>query len=79
MVIPLNQVPAGTKVSVVALAGGRGFQQRIVSMGLHIGSEAEVIHASGGGSGPTLVAVGETRLAIGHGMSDKVMVAMDPE
>ena len=74
---PLVHIPAGTKATVVALAGGRQFQHRLVSMGLNVGLEIEVIHSSDGRGGPTLLATGETRLAIGQGMAEKILVAVD--
>lgn len=74
---PLSRMPEGTKATVVRLAGGREFQNRLVSMGLNIGCELEVVHGGGRG-GPTLVAVGQTRLAIGYGMARRVMVSAGP-
>lgn len=41
-------------------------------MGLDIGSEIEVIKP--GKPGPFLIAVKETRLAIGHGIAHKIIV-----
>jgi len=77
MIVPLVRVGKGGRGTIVALAGGRGFQDRVVSMGLHIGSAIEVLQSPGEGHGPVLLAVGETRLALGHGMADRVMVAVD--
>ena len=74
---PLSRIPAGRKVTVVALAGGHAFQNRLVSMGLNVGSTLELMHSGNGRGGPTLVAVGEVRLAIGHGMAEKVLVAVE--
>ena len=79
MIISLNQAAAGLRGTVVALAGGTRFQERVVSMGLDIGREVEVLQASCNGNGPVRLAVGETRLALGHGMAGKVMIAVDPE
>lgn len=76
---PLSTIAAGKKGMVIALAGGRQFQDRLVSMGLNVGCEIEVVHSSNGRCGPTLVATGETRLAVGHGMADKILVAVDPD
>jgi len=70
---PLSAVPAGRRVRVVALASGRGLQSRLVSMGLTIGSELRILR--GGAAGPTLVALGETRLAIGRGMAERIIVS----
>ena len=47
-------------------------RQHLMGMGLDIGSEIEVIHQ--GTPGPFIVRVKETRLAIGAGMAQKIMV-----
>lgn len=75
----LGMMKAGQKGTVVALNGGYKFQTRLVSMGVNIGSDIEVIHSGNGRGGPTLIATGETRLAIGYGMLDRILVAVDPE
>ncbi len=77
-VVPLADLAVGRHGTVVALHGGRRFQTRIVSMGLHPGSEVEVVQGGNGKGGPVIVAIGSTRLAIGKGMSDRIMVATDP-
>lgn len=73
---PLATLRPGQSGIVVHLEGGCEFQSRIVSMGLNPGMEVEVLQNA---SGPVLVAIGETRLAIGHGMAEKIFVAADPE
>ena len=74
-VLPLTAAPTKAPLRVVAIEGGRGFQHRLIGMGLNVGSVLTVMHGTGGGIGPTLVAVGDTRLAIGHGMAEKILVA----
>ncbi|MGB2822683.1 MAG: FeoA family protein [Phycisphaerae bacterium] len=72
---PLSRVPVGRKAIVVALAGGGGLQNRLISMGLKTGCEVRVIRGGAGTWGPILVALGEARLAIGRGMADRIMVS----
>ena len=72
---PLNTAPTATPLRVVTIEGGHGFQHRLISMGLNVGSTLTVMHGADGKGGPTLVAVGDTRLAIGHGMAERVFVA----
>jgi ferrous iron transport protein A len=74
---PLSGAGSGQRALVVGFQGGAEFQGRIVSMGLNIGSEVEVLSGCDSGKGPILVAVGETRLALGHGMADKIIVEVD--
>jgi ferrous iron transport protein A len=73
-VLPIRDVPDGRRATVVSLEGGHEFQNHLMSMGLLVGSEIEVINSCNGRRGPTLVAVGETRLALGYGMSGKILV-----
>ena len=70
--IPLTAAFPGDIVKIVSLMGGRGIHQHLIGMGLDIGSEIEVIHQ--GVPGPFIVGVKETRLAIGAGMAQKIMV-----
>lgn len=72
----LSAVAAGKTGTVVALTGGRHFQHRLASMGIHVGCDIEILHSSNDRRGPILVAAGETRLAIGQGMADKILVAI---
>ncbi|MCP4643380.1 MAG: ferrous iron transport protein A [bacterium] len=74
---PLCKIPAGTRVVIQELAGGRSFQQWATGMGLTAGRAVEVLRG-GGSSGPVMVAVGEARLAIGHGMAQKILVDTQP-
>jgi ferrous iron transport protein A len=78
-ICPLSLLKTGQKGTVVALAGGQEFQSRLVSMGLNVGCDLEVIHSGNGRGGPTLVAAGESRIAVGHGMLARIQVAVDPE
>ena len=73
---PLSKFQAGQKGIVVAFNGGRSFRNRIMSMGLKVGSELQVVSTSQILGGPVLVMVGETRLAIGWGMAQKIMIKL---
>ena len=71
---PLSRVPVGEEATIMALAGGRGLQSRLISMGLKVGSEVRVIRGGAGTWGPILIALGQARLAIGRGMADRIVV-----
>lgn len=75
----LNQLDPGEKAYVVTLAGGRSFQNRLVGMGLNVGSLVELLRTPNGRGGPALIATGGTRLALGARMASKIIVAVDPE
>jgi ferrous iron transport protein A len=68
----LTTLKSGDQGVVVSLGGGRAFHSRMVSMGLRPGGEIKVIRNAGGG--PILVAARETRLALGRGMAEKILV-----
>ena len=76
---PLSRIPTGSKGTVKELTGGHAFHSRVVSMGLTVGSNIEVIQHTGRRKGPTLIATGSTRLALGHGMAEKIMVEVKQE
>ena len=71
-IMPLPMASPGKRVKIFSLAGGRGMQERLISMGLGPGSEIEVIRK--GAPGPFIIAVKETRLAVGAGMAQRIMV-----
>ncbi len=72
-IIPLAMAWPGQKVKIVSIMAGRGLRQHLIDMGLNAGSEIEVIKR--GAPGPFLIAVKESRLAIGQGIARKIMVS----
>ena len=68
----LADLRTGEKGIVVALGGGGEFQRRITSLGIYIGCEIEV--RGGGSAGGILVAVGDSRIALGCGMARKILI-----
>ena len=69
---PLSLALAGKEMILVAIHGGRGLRARLNSMGLNEGMKLKVLHSHGHGS--CIIQVGGTRLALGHGMAQKIMV-----
>lgn len=74
-VMPLSFVLPGELVVIERLVGGRQVQQRLADMGLTPGTTIEVIKASG--PGPIIVAFRGSRIALGHGLSNKVLVSVN--
>jgi Fe2+ transport system protein FeoA len=70
----LNLINAEKNVTIIALRGGKEFNQKIVSMGIHIGAELTVIEAEPPRGGAMLIGVNGTRLMLGHGMAKKIFV-----
>ena len=73
-IVPLATVSSGNKVRIVSIVGGRGVREHLLDMGLDVGAEIEVFKQ--GTLGPFLIAIKETRLAIGQGVAKKIMVSL---
>ncbi|HEO70121.1 MAG TPA: ferrous iron transport protein A [Candidatus Hydrogenedentes bacterium] len=71
--MPLAMVEVGRRVRIVAIDAGRGLQARLATLGLVPGTEIAVMQNSGWG--PFVVAVKESRLMLGRGMAQKIMVS----
>ena len=69
--MPLTRVYPGQEVTLVDINGGRGIRARLAGMGLIPGVKLSVLRT---GPGPVMVAVRDTRLALGHGMAHKIIV-----
>lgn len=70
--MPLTGLPPGCSAIVKAVEGGHGLRRRLASMGLTVGSEVQSLISRG--RGPIVVAVRHTRLALGRGIAERVMV-----
>lgn len=72
--LPLTVAKPGERVEIKEMAGGRNAQGRLTSMGLRRGDVLEVI--SNNGQGRLIVGHGTTRLALGRGVGEKIMVSL---
>ena len=70
---PLSRQPAGHPLRLVSVEAGRAIAARLAAMGLLPGARLDLVRRSG--RGPVVVAVKGTRIALGRGMADKVIVA----
>ncbi len=73
--MPLGLLGIGGKAEIVTIretgANGCGCDCRVEDMGLRIGKIVEVLN---NGSGPVLLRVDESRIAIARGLAMKIMV-----
>ena len=70
--MPLAMALVGQTVSFAGVrGGGRGLRRRLAEMGLVPGEKMEVLNR---GPGPFIVFVKGTRLLLGRGMADRVVV-----
>ncbi|HOP47634.1 MAG TPA: FeoA family protein [Desulfobacteraceae bacterium] len=68
----LSKVGNGKEVTVKNIDGGRGLRSKLYSMGLIPGVILKVINQNS--AGPVIIAVRDSRLAIGRGMAEKIIV-----
>jgi ferrous iron transport protein A len=69
--MPLTAVNPGQKVTLIDIQGGRGLRSKLYSMGLIPGVKLTIV---GNRGGPIMIAVNDTRLALGFGMARKIIV-----
>jgi len=69
--IPLAAVPSGQLVRINNFAGGRMLRSRLASLGLNLGQEVTVLQNN---RGLIMVGVNGGRVALGRGVSQKIMV-----
>lgn len=75
--LPLSLVAQGDSALVHEIRGGRELRQRLFDLGLHPGALVRVVKNEY--SGPLIIAVKQDgRLALGHGMCQKILVAQAP-
>lgn len=71
MCIPLNAIGIGKRVEVNNLEGGESMCKKLMEMGMNTGAIMQMIKND---TGALIVKIGETRLVLGRGMAQKVMV-----
>ena len=69
--LPLSLASRGERFIVREIRGGGFAKQRLTDMGLNPGVEIEVMNSDQ----PMLIAVRDTRLALGAGLAGKIMVS----
>jgi len=70
--MPLSMAASGDRVKLITVRAGWGLQRRLADLGLTPGVEIRVI--SSGRPGQVVLEVRGSRLALGHGVSGKIMV-----
>ena len=72
--MPLGLAKPGERVIIREMAGGRSALSRLSSMGLRPGDQIEIINNTG--HGRIILGHDYTRLAIGRGVAQKIMVSV---
>ena len=70
---PLSTIRAGQIVKLAGIEAGRGLNSRLAAMGLLPNVEITVIN--NGHPGPFIISVKGSRMMLGRGMADKIMVS----
>ena len=70
---PLSQVEEGQTVNIIRIDGGRGMRVRLTTLGLLPKTRVTVVH--NGRSGPFVISVKNSKMALGRGVVDKIMVS----
>lgn len=71
--LPLTMISPGEKVKIVSFNGGSQLKKKLSEMGLVCGETIEVL----GKSGPIILNVKGSRLAIGKGVAQKILVSLE--
>jgi ferrous iron transport protein A len=74
--IPLTDMGTGEMGTVVDFLGGRGLNNRLMSLGIRPGVKVNKV-SSAFGRGPVVIQVGNAQTALGFGMSYKVIVEVE--
>ena len=70
---PLAMAVVGEPVRVESVNGGEKLIRRLTALGLTPGVNLSIVQDNGG---PLLISVRDSRLALGRGMAQKVMVSV---
>jgi len=70
--IPLSMLPEGREAIVVEVRGGWGLVRRLAELGFTSGTKVKVLNSAP--SGPLLVMVRGSRVALGRGLAMKIIV-----
>ncbi len=74
--VVLARLPVGSRATIRRVQGGRQLTHRLLSLGLRVGSEIELIQRRGGG---VVVASAGSRVALGAGVAEKLLVERLPD
>lgn len=70
--VSLGELPVGRHARIAKIRGGRLLIRRLLGLGLRVGMELDVVQRRGRG---VVVASAGTRVALGGGVADKLMMA----
>jgi Fe2+ transport system protein FeoA len=72
--MPLTLASVGEDVRLVDIRGGRDLRKRLADLGFNLGMSVRVVQMDI--DGPVILAVKDSRIVLGRGMAQKVMVEL---
>lgn len=72
--IPLSMLSEGEEGKIVSIMAGYGLARRLAELGFNPNTRVKVLRAS---SGPIVVLVRESRIAIGRGVAMRIFVEVE--
>ena len=69
--LPLTMAAPGKRLTLVDITAKNGLRRRLTELGLTPGVEFQVLQSQGG---PLLLAIHDSRLAVGRGMAQQILV-----
>jgi Fe2+ transport system protein FeoA len=73
-VIYLSAFPQGESGTIVDMTADAELQGRLMGMGMFIGTQFKLLQGGRASSKPLLLAIGETRVALGHEIANTILV-----
>jgi ferrous iron transport protein A len=71
--VPLSMLAMGEEARLVDVRGGYGIRQRLSALGLNPGMKVTVVQNAM--RGPIILGVMDSRVALGRGMAQKILVS----
>jgi len=70
--IPLSMLREGEQGIIVGFNCGRGLMKRLSELGFTVNSKVKILNANH--SGPVIVSVKDSKIAVGRGVASKILV-----
>ncbi len=70
--MPLGFLEAGKNATICKVLGGNGLRTKLGEMGFALGTSIQTVRNDG--TGPVVISVMDSRVALGRGMAQKILV-----
>ncbi|MBC7232515.1 MAG: ferrous iron transport protein A [Chloroflexi bacterium] len=76
-IYPLSELKTGETALIQELCGGYSFRSRLAALGFTPGAEIKMVQNLG--HGPLIVSLRDTRIALGRGEAQKILIRLEKE